>query len=121
MGREIGVVRSTPGVQGGLPVIQGTRVPSSAIWSFHAAGYSTASILKEYPHLTREDVEGAISSERRRRLLAVSRDLYAAAGTAEKAMTIMDAGRAVDMAELDARVRGVIRSALQKLREVTRR
>jgi uncharacterized protein (DUF433 family) len=48
------------------PVIAGTRIRVSAIQSFHAAGYSVGQIIKEYPDLTREDVEAALRYEEKR-------------------------------------------------------
>lgn len=43
-------------------VIAGTRIPISTVRSFADAGYSTAEILREYPSLTREDVQMALST-----------------------------------------------------------
>lgn len=45
-------------------VISGTRIPTSAIWNFHEAGYSAEQIIAEYPQLYPEDVESAIAHER---------------------------------------------------------
>jgi uncharacterized protein (DUF433 family) len=45
------------------PVIEGTRIPTRAIMSFHAEGYSISEILKEYPTLTAADVRAAIEYE----------------------------------------------------------
>jgi uncharacterized protein (DUF433 family) len=45
-------------------VVSGTRVPTSAIWNWHAAGHSVDAIIAEYPRLTPEDVEAAIAFER---------------------------------------------------------
>lgn len=42
-------------------VIAGTRIPVKAIQNFHAAGYTVAQILKEYPTLKPEDVRAALS------------------------------------------------------------
>ncbi len=44
-------------------VIAGTRVPTSAIWNFHEAGYLPEAIQAEYPHLTVVDIEAAIAHE----------------------------------------------------------
>jgi DNA-binding transcriptional MerR regulator len=44
-------------------VIKGTRVPTSAVWNFHRAGYSPEGIIREYPRLTPEDVVAAIAHE----------------------------------------------------------
>jgi len=43
------------------PVLAGTRIPTSAIREFAAAGYNTAAILREYPTLTAKDVAAALS------------------------------------------------------------
>jgi DNA-binding transcriptional MerR regulator len=51
-------------------VIAGTRIPTSAVWSFHQAGFDTASILREYPSLTAADVLAAIKAEAKRRRVA---------------------------------------------------
>ena len=46
--------------------LAGTRIPTTAIWNFHEAGYDTAAILKEYPRLTAQDVAAAIEFEQNR-------------------------------------------------------
>jgi len=43
-------------------VVAGTRIPLSTVRSFADAGYSIEEILREYPSLTREDVEIALST-----------------------------------------------------------
>jgi len=43
-------------------VIAGTRIPVATILSFVDAGYSVDDILREYPSLTSEDIEAALSS-----------------------------------------------------------
>ncbi len=49
------------------PVLAGTRIPTSAVWDFHRAGYSVEGIVAEYPTLRAEDVVAAISYEEQRR------------------------------------------------------
>jgi uncharacterized protein (DUF433 family) len=49
------------------PVLAGTRVPTIAVWNLHEAGYDTLAIIREYPHLTSEDVAAALSFEAERR------------------------------------------------------
>jgi DNA-binding transcriptional MerR regulator len=44
-------------------VIAGTRIPTRAIRNFRDAGCSIEKILKEYPVLTRQDVEAALEHE----------------------------------------------------------
>lgn len=45
-----------PRIMGGKPVIRGTRIPVYLILELIANGWTIDDILKEYPHLTREDV-----------------------------------------------------------------
>lgn len=46
--------------------LAGTRIPTTAIWHFHQAGYTTDAILAEYPRLTAQDVAAAIEFEQSR-------------------------------------------------------
>jgi uncharacterized protein (DUF433 family) len=46
-------------------VVAGTRIPTAAIRRYSEAGYSPEDILKEYPTLTKADVEGALVHEKR--------------------------------------------------------
>jgi uncharacterized protein (DUF433 family) len=45
------------------PRVSGTRIPTSAIWAFHRAGFSVSQIVHEYPTLTEADVSAAIEYE----------------------------------------------------------
>lgn len=49
------------------PILEGTRIPASAIWEFREAGFDDADILREYPQLSAEDVEAAWAFEAKRR------------------------------------------------------
>ena len=60
---DIGKIRPTPGVMGGVPVIAGTRIAPEFVWSFHEAGYTTEQIIEQYPHLHPEDIAVAIQYE----------------------------------------------------------
>lgn len=51
-------------------VIAGTRIPTSAVWNFHRAGYSADAIIQEYPRLTSADIFAAIEFERSRQSAA---------------------------------------------------
>lgn len=51
-------------------VVAGTRIPTSAIWNYHEAGYSSEDIIKEYPRLTPQDVAAAIDFEAPRHRVA---------------------------------------------------
>ena len=49
-----------PKVMGGKPVIKGTRIPVYFILELIANGWTIDDILREYPHLTRDDVLAAV-------------------------------------------------------------
>ncbi|HEV2109642.1 MAG TPA: DUF433 domain-containing protein [Thermomicrobiales bacterium] len=48
------------------PVIAGTRIPTSAVYS-HRTGSTTTEIIEDYPRLTEADVLQAIAWEETRR------------------------------------------------------
>ena len=47
-------------------VVCGTRIPTTAIWNYHVAGYAPEAIVQEYPRLTPADVRAAIEFEMQR-------------------------------------------------------
>jgi uncharacterized protein (DUF433 family) len=61
---DIGNISRHRHVQHNQWVIKGTRIPTSAIWNFHEAGYDIQGIIAQYPTLTAEDVEAALAHER---------------------------------------------------------
>lgn len=67
---QIGQIVRNRYVVHNAPVIDGTRIPASAIWNLHEAGYTAERIISEYPRLTRADVKAAIDFEKRRRAAA---------------------------------------------------
>jgi DNA-binding transcriptional MerR regulator len=50
-------------VQNNAWVVDGTRIPTAAIWRLHDAGYTVQAIIDQYPSLTPADVEAAIAHE----------------------------------------------------------
>lgn len=54
-------VERRAGVQGGRPVIKGTRFPVSSIVLNHRRGLSVEEMLLEFPHLTPAQVYDALS------------------------------------------------------------
>lgn len=58
-------VSETPGVVGGYPAIRDTRMPVRAIVEVYRETNDTQSILEVYPHLSREQVLGALDYYRR--------------------------------------------------------
>ncbi|CAN5586516.1 hypothetical protein BH23CHL2_BH23CHL2_11170 [soil metagenome] len=67
---EIGTISRNRYISHNAPVLAGTRIRTSAIWDFHQSGYTTKEILNEYPRLTIEDVQAAISFEAGQRQVA---------------------------------------------------
>lgn len=51
---------SDPAILGGKPIIKGTRISIEFILELFASGASRDAILKDYPHLTAEDIEQAV-------------------------------------------------------------
>ena len=49
-----------PKVMAGKPVIKGTRIPVEQILKLLAQGLSFDDILKDYPHLKRDDIMAAL-------------------------------------------------------------
>jgi uncharacterized protein (DUF433 family) len=57
---KIGTIERHRRVMSNAWVIGGTRIPVDTVKSFHKAGYSSEQIIREYPDLTKEDIEAAI-------------------------------------------------------------
>lgn len=53
---KVGLIERRRYVAHNAPVIAGTRIPARAIQSFIEDGFSDASIIKEYPSITRLDI-----------------------------------------------------------------
>lgn len=49
-------IEAHPGILGGKPVIGGTRISVDLLLELVGAGLNVDDILREYPHLKREDV-----------------------------------------------------------------
>ncbi len=58
---EYRYITSVPGVQGGEPIIKGTRTPVRAIVENWRMGYSPEEIVRALPHLTLAQVFAALS------------------------------------------------------------
>lgn len=54
-------ITSTPGVMGGRPCIQGTRITVSNIVGQIASGTTIDELLSDYPHLSREEIQEALA------------------------------------------------------------
>lgn len=65
--RRVGQTERRRGVLGSAEVVAGTRIPTSAIWGLHEAGYDVERILDSYPGLDKEDVLAVIRAGKHRR------------------------------------------------------
>ena len=57
-----------PAILAGKPVVKGTRLAVEFIVDLLAQGWSEADILRNYPGLTREDIQACLSYDRRIRM-----------------------------------------------------
>lgn len=57
---------SDPGILGGKPVVNGTRISVELLRNRLADGWSVDDLLTSYPHITREDVRAALDVEESR-------------------------------------------------------
>lgn len=64
---EVGKITRQRFVVHNASVLAGTRVPTSAVWNLHEAGYSAPEIIREYPRLKAEDIDAAIAHEEGRK------------------------------------------------------
>lgn len=46
---------------GGVPCVEGTRIPMTTVVGLLADGYTTSEVLADYPTLTKEDVLAALA------------------------------------------------------------
>ncbi len=51
---------SNPNILGGKPVIKGTRISVEFVLELLASGIIEQEILKDYPHLTAEDINACL-------------------------------------------------------------
>jgi uncharacterized protein (DUF433 family) len=49
-----------PKIMGGKPIVRGTRITLELLLKLLAQGLSPGDILKDYPHLTRDDISAAL-------------------------------------------------------------
>jgi uncharacterized protein (DUF433 family) len=62
-----------PDIRFGKPCVRGTRISVGDVLSYLAAGTSQDELLKQFPHLTPEDIRAclAFAAERERRTLTI--------------------------------------------------
>lgn len=49
-----------PKVMGGKPIVKGTRITVEQVLKLLSQGLSTGEILKDYPHLSKEDISAVL-------------------------------------------------------------
>ena len=54
------LITQNPAILGGKPIITGTRMSVEVILEFLAGGMEIKEMLKEYPYLTKEQIQAAI-------------------------------------------------------------
>jgi len=60
MRKMLDLIEENIEIMGGKPVIKGTRVTVEAILRRFAEGLSIEDILKDYPYLTKKDIQAAL-------------------------------------------------------------
>jgi uncharacterized protein (DUF433 family) len=53
-------IDSDPSICGGVPCVRGTRIPVSIVLSHLAAGDDQASLLNNFPQITKEDIQACL-------------------------------------------------------------
>ena len=56
-----GRIAIDPDVLGGKPVVKGTRIAVELVVDLLGRGYTTAQVLRQYDHLTAEDVQACLA------------------------------------------------------------
>ncbi len=54
------LITTNPGIEGGKPIIKGTRITVEMLANEYAAGRTIEQLLYSYPHLTRKQIEAAL-------------------------------------------------------------
>ena len=55
------LITTNPGIEGGKPIINGTRITVEMLADEYAAGRPIEQLLYSYPHLTRKQIETALA------------------------------------------------------------
>jgi uncharacterized protein (DUF433 family) len=55
------LIVTNPGIEGGKPIIKGTRITVEMLADEYAAGRTIEQLLYSYPHLTRKQIEAALA------------------------------------------------------------
>lgn len=68
------IITIEPGKRGGRPCIRGMRITVYDVLGYLASGMSVEDVLRDFPYLTREDIQACLSyaADRERSQVAVS-------------------------------------------------
>jgi len=68
------IITLEPGKRSGKPTIRGMRITVYDVLDYLASGMTTEDILRDFPYLTREDIQACLSfaADRERRVTVVS-------------------------------------------------
>jgi uncharacterized protein (DUF433 family) len=68
------IITSEPGKRGGKPCIRGMRITVYDVLGYLASGMSVEDVLRDFPYLTREDIQACLSyaADRERGQVTVS-------------------------------------------------
>jgi uncharacterized protein (DUF433 family) len=55
------LITTNPGIEGGKPIIKGTRITVEMLADEYATGRTIEQLLYSYPHLTRKQIEAALA------------------------------------------------------------
>lgn len=56
-----GIITMEPGKRGGKPCIRGMRITVYDVLDYLASGMSTEDVLRDFPYLTREDIQACLA------------------------------------------------------------
>lgn len=68
------LITTNPGIEGGKPIIKGTRMTVEMLADEYAAGRSIEQLLYSYPHLTRKQIEAALAYAADLKQMSLRRD-----------------------------------------------
>ena len=68
------LITTNPGIEGGKPIIKGTRITVEMLADEYAAGRTIEQLLYSYPHLTGKQIEAALAYAADMKQMSLRRD-----------------------------------------------
>jgi uncharacterized protein (DUF433 family) len=69
------LVSSNPAILGGIPCFHGTRVPVESLFDWLEQGHTVDEFLKQFPSVTRRQIDGVLELAKREVPRAAQRDV----------------------------------------------